>query len=302
MLVLIFLLVFAAIVLASLYVWRPKENIVARRLGAAPVYDVRVRELEASVGRRLFLPVVRRVGRLLGRILPHNLVARVNQTLIEADQPWSLGGFLTCWMLAGGGAIAFWLYLCFASNKVTPLQAGALGLVIVPFGVAMPYLFLRSRAKARQKAIMLALPNALDLLVTCVEAGIAVDSAFALVTEKMDGPISETFALYLRQVGLGRPRKEALTYVARRSGLPDLIDLASAVTQSEDLGTTIGDVLRLQAEELRAARRERAQTAAQRAPVLMTIPLSLCFLPAMGAIILVPSIVNFIQFFGTLNK
>jgi tight adherence protein C len=302
MLVLIFVLVFTAIALCSLYVLRPRENVVVRRLGgAAPVFDTRQRQLEVSAGRRLLLPVVQRVGRTLSSVLPHNFVKRINHMLIEADQPWSLGGFLTTWLVVGTVAIAFWLYACLAKD-VTLFQAVGMGITIVPFGVGAPYLLLRKKVKARQKAIMLALPNALDLLVTCVEAGISVDSAFALVTEKMEGPISETFALYLRQIGLGRPRREALNYIADRSGLPDLIDLAAAVNQSEDLGTTMGDVLRLQADELRAARRERAQTAAQRAPVLMTIPLSLCFLPAMGAIVVVPSILNFIHFFGTMNK
>ncbi len=302
MLVLIFLFVFAAIVLTVMYVARPREDAVARRLGAAPQHDVRVRQLEAGPGERLLLPLVRRAGRAVGRLLPHNLVRHVDQMLLEANQPWSLQGFLACWGLAAGCSIAFSFYLTSTSKSLSPLQTVLFVGMVIGLGTAAPYMVLRRKAKNRQKAIMLALPNALDLLVTCVEAGIGVDSAFALVTQKMNGPISETFATYLRQVGLGRPRREALTYVAQRSGLPDLINLSAAVNQSEELGTTMGDVLRLQADELRAARRERAQTAAQRAPVLMTIPLSLCFMPAMGAVVVVPSILNFIRFFGTLGS
>ncbi|MBN9492623.1 type II secretion system F family protein [bacterium] len=302
MLMLIFMLVFGAVTLTVLYVARPREDPVARRLGGAPVHDVRVRQLEAGPGRRLLLPLVRASGRSIGRLLPHNLVSHVNQMLLAADQPWSLQGFLACWALSAGLAIAFAFYTVSTSSSLSPLQSVLFVVTVVGLGAALPYMLLRRKAKSRQKAIMLALPNALDLLVTCVEAGIAVDAAFALVTEKMTGPISETFATYLRQVGLGRPRREALAYIAQRSGLPDLINLSAAVSQSEELGTTMGDVLRLQADELRAARRERAQTAAQRAPVLMTIPLTLCFMPAMGAVVVVPSILNFVHFFGTLSK
>src|SRR5690606_32122903 len=119
--------------------------------------------------------------------------------------------------------------------------------------------------------------------------------------EKTEGPLSDTFALYLRQVGLGRARQDALLYVAERSGVPDLIGIAHSVNQGDELGTPLGDVLRRQAEELRLARRQRAQVAAQRAPVLMTIPLALCFLPAMVAVVIVPSIMNLINFVGDLG-
>ncbi|HKS92208.1 MAG TPA: type II secretion system F family protein [Tepidiformaceae bacterium] len=302
MLFLIFLLVFVATTLTVIYVARPREDPVARRLGTAPVHDVRVRQLEAGAGQRLVLPIFRSTGRTVGRLLPHNLVRHVDRMLLAADQPWSLQGFLASWLLAAGSATAIALYLATTSKSLSPLQATLFSGLIIAMGASMPYMLLRRKAKNRQKAIMLALPNALDLLVTCVEAGIAVDSAFALVTEKMSGPISETFATYLRQVGLGRPRREALSYIAHRTGLPDLINLSAAVNQAEELGTTMGDVLRLQAEELRAARRERAQTAAQRAPVLMTIPLTVCFMPAMAAVVVVPSILNFIHFFGTIGS
>jgi tight adherence protein C len=141
----------------------------------------------------------------------------------------------------------------------------------------------------------------MDLLSTSVEAGLGVDAAFALVTQKTSGPLTEAFALYLRQVGLGRGRQDALVYVAERTGVPDLIGIANTVNQGEELGTPLGDVLRRQAEDLRAARRQRAQIAAQRAPVLMTIPMALCFLPAMGAVVVVPSILTLFRFVGDLG-
>jgi tight adherence protein C len=90
-------------------------------------------------------------------------------------------------------------------------------------------------------------------------------------------------------------------YVADRSGVQDLIRVARSVNQGTALGTPVGDVLRVQAEELRVARRQRAQVAAQRAPVLMTIPLALCFLPATAAVVIVPSMLNFVRYLGDLG-
>jgi tight adherence protein C len=160
----------------------------------------------------------------------------------------------------------------------------------------LPYAYLRNKMKRRQKLIVRALPDAMDLLVTSIEAGLGIDAAFALVAEKTSGPLSDTISTYLRAVGFGRSRREALQEVADSTGVAQLMGIAYAVNQSEQLGTTLGDVLRVQADDLRVARRQRAESAAQRAPVLMTIPLVACFLPAMGAVVLVPSILNLIRF------
>jgi tight adherence protein C len=100
----------------------------------------------------------------------------------------------------------------------------------------------------------------------------------------------------LRQASLGRSRAEALVSVAEKTGVQDFITLAAAINQGEELGTSLGDVLRRQAEDLRALRAQRAREQAQKMPVWMTIPLVFCFLPAMGAVIVVPSILNLIDF------
>jgi tight adherence protein C len=142
------------------------------------------------------------------------------------------------------------------------------------------------------------MPDALDLLLTCVEAGLGVDAAFALVAQRLKGPLAQVFAEYLKQVGLGRSRREALDDVATRSGAVSLRHLATVVAQATSVGTSMGDVLRIQAGELRAARRLKAQEAAARAPIWMTIPLALCFMPAMGAVIVVPSMLKLLESIG----
>lgn len=303
MLLLIAIFTFASISFAVWELLRPKPDTVQRRIGGGrPLPSTRDERLQGSIWHRLVAPNARALGGLLKELLPQNFVRRIEQMLTMANNPWPLAGFLLVWAMFAAGGILLWIYVTTSGSGMTPARSFAMGLAILPFAVLVPYMVLRRRVKNRQKQIRLALPDALDLLVTCVEAGVGVDSAFALVAEKSEGPLAESLALYLRQVGFGRSRRDALDYVAARTGLPDLIDLSAAVSQAEDLGTSLGDVLRVQAEELRLKRRQRAQEAAQRAPVLMTIPLALCFLPAMGAVVVVPSILNLIDFAGNLGN
>ncbi len=303
MLFLVALLVFGSVSAGAWEVLRPKENVVGRRLGLdAPAAAGPASALVPGAARRGLLGRVSGgLGSLLARVLPGNFVRQIDRMLVMANAPWSLPGFLATCAFSVVTGLVLLTYVITSIDGITSTQIFTYTILIVPFSVLIPYALLRRRVKTRQKLLIRGLPDGIDLLVTCIEAGIGVDSAFAMVTEKSEGPLAETFALYLRQVGLGRPRREALNYVAQRSGVPDLLSLAAAVAQAEDLGTTLGDVLRVQAEELRLARRQRAQTAAQRAPVLMTIPLALCFLPAMGAVIVVPSILNLINFAGHLG-
>ena len=293
----------AAVTLAVLGLLRPKENIVGRRIRSTSYQEVRrERRLQGSLARRIVAPAAARVGRLLARLLPHNMVRGIDHMLVMANEPVSLPAFLTFWAAMILAGVLPLVYVALARPETSPLQLLGMGVAILPFAVLAPYAILRRRVVNRQKRITRALPDALDLLVTSVEAGLGVDAAFAMAVEKTRGPLSETFALYLKQVGLGRPRRDALAHVAERTGVADLARIAAAVVQAEEMGTTLGDVLRTQAEELRLTRRQRAQEAAQRAPVLMTIPLALCFLPAMVAVVIVPSILNLIRFVGDLGS
>jgi tight adherence protein C len=251
---------------------------------------------------RVVTPAGSKVGRTLARLLPQNLVRGIEKQLIMGNAPMSLPGFLTLWAsmaLLTGLAM---LLVTWSSPGLTPLQMLGVSLAIVPLPLMSPYIMLRRRVKARQKRITRELPDALDLLVTSVEAGLGVDAAIVVVTERFKGPISDTFSLYLRQVGLGRSRRQALAYAAERTGVQDLVRISSSVSQAEAMGATLGDVLRTQAGDLREVRKRRAQEAAQKAPVLITIPLVFCFLPAMAAVVIVPSVLKFVNFVGDLGS
>src|SRR6185437_3033363 len=136
---------------------------------------------------------------------------------------------------------------------VIALAAGAL------LGYFLPTLWLRSKVDARRKDIRKGLPDAMDLLVIAVDAGLGFDAALARVTDKYKNALSEQFAKVLREVSLGRPRLEAMDEMGRSSGVEDLHNFIQAVIQSEQFGTGIGKILRIQADEMRRRRRQRAQ-------------------------------------------
>lgn len=299
MLLPIFLTVFASLGLGVWMAVRPRSSVVSRRLlEPSSQLPTRERRLEGGFLRRVIAPTFVKAGNHAAAILPQNTIRGIDRLLIAANEPWSLPAFLGAWMATIAGGVALVIYFAMNQSALTGLQLSVVAALVMFFVAIGPYAMVRGRAKRRQKLIVRALPDGLDLLVTCVEAGMGADAAFATVTDRTDGPLSDAFSLYLRDVGLGRTRREALQSAADRTGVEDLIDLAVSVNRAEELGTTLGDVLRIQARQLRETRRTRAQEAAQKAPVKMTIPLALCFLPAMGSVIVVPTIINLISFFN----
>jgi tight adherence protein C len=292
------ILTFAAVALGTWALLQPNPNIVARRIrGQSAAETGSQRRQESGIRVRVIAPAAYWLGAFLARLLPSAMVGHVERMLIVANSRMPVPIFLSIWAGSSALGVGLLVSLLHWSDGWTLTQTIANGVFVVGFFMLVPYLFLRRRVKKRQKSITRALPDALDLLVTGVESGLSVDAAFAMVTQKTSGPLSESFALYLRQVGLGRPRREAFLDVAERTGVTDLIRIAGSIAQAELIGAVLGDTLRMQAQDLRVLRRQRAQEAAQRAPVLMTIPLAICFLPAMGAVILVPTALNLVSFF-----
>ncbi len=293
MLFLIPMIIFASVALAVWGLLQRKDSSVALRAQAQSRRESpRDMTPEGSLSQRVFAPLARKVGNLLSRLVPQDAIRRLDRMLLMAGEPATLPVFLGIWAGAviAGGLVLLYLKVIFPDLSTTKMLLFGLPTLLLAAGG--PYLVLRAKVRGRQTQIIRALPDALDLIITCMEAGLGVDAAFAKVAEKTSGPLAETISLYLRQVGMGRPRRDALTYVAERTGARDLIRLAAAVTQAELVGASLGDALRMQAVDIRMARRRRAEQAARRAPVLMTIPLVACFVPAMGIIVVVPSLIN----------
>jgi tight adherence protein C len=164
-------------------------------------------------------------------------------------------------------------------------------------GFCLPQIMLSTRVTRRQKEIRNAMPDALDLLTICVEAGLGFDAAMSKVAEKWETELSVAFARVIREIQLGKVRREALKDMSDRLGIPELTSFVAAIIQSEQLGVSLSKVLRIQSDQMRLKRRQRAEEEAHKAPIKMIIPLALLVFPSIMIIILTPAV---IQIMGSL--
>jgi len=153
-------------------------------------------------------------------------------------------------------------------------------------GFFLPDVWLYNSGLKRQQRLALSLPEGLDLLTICVEAGLGFDGALAQVARNLKGPLAAEFARVLQEMQIGKSRAEAMRAMAERSSVPELRAFVSALTQSTELGIPVANVLREQAKEMRVRRRQRAEAQAQKVPVKMTFPLIGCLLPALFVVVL----------------
>jgi len=291
------LCVFTAI--ASLIVWSAgalRNPVEARVSGLSPVGSGR--PIEAPFADRVVVPVLDGIVRAFVQILPHRLVERTSRQIISAGSPISVQAFFTvvllCSVFFPGVAI---LLIARSSGSLSIFLVLVIGLGAAA-GLALPFMWLRRRSRNRQLAIWRSLPDAFDMITVCVEAGLALDAALRQVSSKQRGPLAEEIALVLREVGIGRPRREALEDLANRVDVPEVTTFVNAVVQAEQLGTSLGRVLRAQSLTLRRQRRQKAEEVARRAPVKMVMPLVLFIMPTFFIITIGPVAVQLVDILG----
>ena len=158
-------------------------------------------------------------------------------------------------------------------------------------GYALPEFWLGGRIRKRQKAILLSIPDTLDLLTISVRAGLGFDAALAKVVEKLKGPLTEEFRRALAEVRVGKARRDALRDIVPRTEVVPLTNFIGAIIQAEQLGVSISKVLQVQSEQLRIERRQRAEEQAAKAPIKMLFPLVGCIFPSLFIVILGPAII-----------
>ncbi len=190
-------------------------------------------------------------------------------------------------------------FLFVNARRTERLEPGFVVAVLVfASGYYLPDLFLRSRIGSRQLALERGLPDALDLLVTCVEAGLGLDASVQRVSDEIQRAwpqlASELQTTFL-EVKAGIPRVEAFRRLANRTGVKDLKSLAATLTQTEIFGTSVALALRVQAEGMRVRRMHRAEERAAYVSVKMALPLILCILPSLLAIIMGPAAINIMR-------
>ncbi len=183
-----------------------------------------------------------------------------------------------------------------ADMSTKKLLAIAVGLSLA--GLYLPYRFLQARIESRQRDIMESFPDALDMMVVCVEAGLGFDAMLARVSEQISRPhpiLSTLIGIVGLELRAGKSREEALQNLAKRSGVQDISSFVTLLIQSEALGADLSQTLRVQAEEMRAKRMLRAEEQAHKLPVKLCIPLVLCILPVMFAVVLGPGMITIIR-------
>ncbi len=241
--------------------------------------------------KRVLLPLFDRLGTVLQRVMPTRIRQQTEATMEMAGNPIDPGVFLAL-RLAGVIGMTLWgvVPLVTGSRELTWSQAG-LAVFGVYLGARLPVTWLNLKASGRRNKIERSLPDAMDLVIVCMEAGMSFDAALTKVVEKIEGPLQLEFERTLQEIHLGKLRREALRDMSKRTGVPDLISVVSALVQADQMGLSIAHVLRAQADDLRLRRRQRAEEKAQQAPVKMLFPLIMCIFPAMMLVTLGPAII-----------
>jgi len=250
-------------------------------------------ELSMPFSERILAPMVRRTSGFMARLTPAQTLESTRHKLDLAGNPnnWTPSEFfgvraVAC--VALGGLI----FLVLSIANVEWLQRIGLTVVFALLGFMLPALWLGQKIRSRKNSVIQSLPDALDLLTICVEAGLGFDQAMQKVAEKWDDELSRAFARVLHEIRLGKTRREALRDVANRLDLSDVTSFVAAVIQAEQLGVSIAKVLRIQSDQMRIRRRQRAEEKAHQAPVKMLFPMVFLIFPAIWIVLLGPALLQ----------
>ncbi len=255
---------------------------------------------QLSFGARVLAPLWRGALGRLGGFAPQRNVDVLAKRLDTAGRPYGLNvlNFLGLKFIA----VTIFAVVGFVLGIVLLGQPLAVGLLFVlafcVFGFYAPNVWLSSVIRTRQREILRALPDALDMIVVCAEAGQSFDQALKRVSARWHNPLTDEFNRILTEVALGRTRREALSAASERIQLTDMSNLITAIVQAEQLGVSIANVLRVQADQLRIVRRQRAEELARQASIKMLFPLVFLIFPAMLAVLLGPAVPLIIQTFA----
>jgi tight adherence protein C len=246
--------------------------------------------------QRVVTPLLGRVARLVLRLNPKTTVEGVSGQLLAAGLAHRItpSTFLAAKGLAAGGGVIFGLVVGATGGSLTGIF---LSLICGILGFIGPGFLLSAKASSRREAVRADLPDTLDLLAVSVEAGLGFDGAIGKVTEHMDGPLAEELGLVLGQMRVGESRQDALKKLAERVPAPELAAFVRAIVQADQLGISLGRILRIQAADTRNRRQAAAEERAMKAPIKMLFPTVIFIFPAMFLVVLGPAMMNLLQAF-----
>ena len=258
-------------------------------------------ELQQPFMERVVIPVIKKIGDVSTRFTPQRLLQETTLKLELAGNPGRIDAATFLATRFVGAGIFGGLLLVIAIFSDNNWSVGRIFITVVIFtalGFFFPQLWLQSRINSRQNEVRKAMPDALDLLTICVEAGLGFDAAMSKVSEKWENELSIMFGRTIREVQLGKPQRESLRDMADRIGLPELTSFVAAVIQSQILGVSLAKVLRIQSDQMRMKRRQYAEELAHKAPVKMIIPMALLTFPSIMIILMAPAGFQIMKAFG----
>ena len=248
-------------------------------------------ELAQPFSDRVVMPFMRRLGDISTRFTPQNVLDQTRKRLELAGNPGRIDAstFMILHFVAAVflGGLIFAISL-FSKTFTLPIKI-LMVVVFTVLGYFLPDLLLKSTIDRRQKSIRRAMPDALDLLTICVEAGLGFDAAMSKVHEKWDNELALAFGRVIREIQLGKLRRDALRVMADRLGIAEMTSFVAAVVQSEMLGVSMAKVLRIQSDQMRVRRRQYAEEQAHKAPIKMIFPMGLLIFPALMIVLLTPA-------------
>ncbi|HUF15251.1 MAG TPA: type II secretion system F family protein [Acidimicrobiia bacterium] len=297
----VFALVVFIVVWAGLGVSKAREEMSSRLqlYGRQSVATARADELAKPLAQRTIGPLVIGLGNFLKRFTPVGYLEKKQRKLMLAGFPGNLDApaFIVIKLLTTAvGLLGAFFLVDFGGDALQRI-----GLFVLPIALGFfgPDAWLERKVDERRQAMLRALPDVLDLLVISVEAGLGFDSALTRVVATVPGPLSEEFFRMLQETRVGVNRRDAMRHLMERTDLDELRSFLLAMIQAEAFGVTIARVLRVQADEMRVKRRQRAQEKAFAAPVKLVFPLVFCIFPSLFIVLLGPAALQIAEAFAS---
>ena len=276
---------------------RERERSVRRatNYGRHRVAAVGLERLRFS--ERVLQPAAARLARLALRLNPRTSMDAIAQRLLVAGMGRTItpSAFLAAKGAGAVGGAALGIVVGTAAGGA--LMGFALAFGFGFGGFVVPGFVVGMKGRSRREAIRAQLPDALDMLAVSVEAGLGFDGAVAKLTEHMDGPLAEEFSLTLGEMRIGESRHDALKKLAERAAAPEVASFCRAIIQADQLGISLGRLLRVQAADARLKRQAAAEEKAMKSPIKMLFPTVIFIFPAMFIVILGPAMLNLMKLF-----
>lgn len=287
---LVFYILYEAVLMPKQVVKERLDNVKVM----ADTRDAFDEEMRESFAERVINPVYERMIQALGNLAPSSIKKQYEQLLSSSGTQGTMkfNNIIAIQLMLG-------LLLAFGTHFLMRLTEqptnGIYVFLAAAAGFLLPYSSLKTKSRKRIEAIEYALPSFLDVLYVSVEAGLAFDLAIYRTTDKMKGPLSEELLFTMNEISKGRGRSEALREMVKRTQVSDLATFVTSIIQAEEMGSNIGNVLRIQADTMRVNKRQRAETQAAKIPTKMLFPIVFFMFPALFVVILGPAVLNIME-------